>query len=346
MKVPTLMPILTGMSLALAAAATVSAHETSSFYLEQALVHRVTPANKTHEFPVIMVPGLNLSSSIYLTTPDGRDGWAQQFADAGYEVYAINDPRFDFSRGFSVPGFEDVPSLGAPPADPVAQQGWQQDIWRRWGFGDSEGKPYPDSQFPSDHFDDFEENYPYLSSSTSSFSEAIAALLKQTGPAILMAHSAGGPQALSAAYAHPELIAGLVLVEPTGPPTASDFPTLAGLAMLGVYADYIDSRGQSSRKEGTEAAAQLFAANGGVGEAISLPEDHGVKGNSHLMMQDRNNASISDLIITWLNEHAKQPKTGPGKGGVRPGGVKGGMKGGAKGGKGKGARMRQAQEEE
>ena len=53
----------------------------------------------------------------------------------------------------------------------------------------------------------------------------------------------------------------------------------------------------TTRKASTEAAAQLFAANGGVGEVISLPEDYGVNGNSHLMMQGRNNAFISDLII-------------------------------------------------
>ena len=313
------------------------AHETDSFYLKEALVHHVKPANPTSEFPVIMIPGHNLSSYIYLTTPDGRPGWAQQFADAGYEVYVINDPKFDFSRGFSVEGFTEVPEDGAPSANANATQAWGQDIWRRWGFGTSEGNPYPDSKFPSDDFDDFKENYPWLTSGASnSFASAITALLQQAGPSILLAHSAGGPQGVSAALAHPELTAGIVLVEPTSPPTEDDFPTLNGVAMLGVYADYIDSRRQGGRKTATIEAAALFEANGGSGEIIDLPEDLGVNGNSHLMMQGTNNAFIAELILDWADEKAGVPsEPGPGKpGGAGGKGGKGGKAGGGKGGKG------------
>lgn len=309
-----------------------NAHETASFYLEEALVHHVKPANVSAEFPVIMVPGHNLSSYIYLATPDGRDGWAQQFADAGYEVYVINDPKFDFSRGFDVDGFTNVPEFGAPSANPNAEQAWGQDIWRRWGFGTSEGNAYLDSKFPSDNFEDFSDHYPWLSSgATTSFADAITALLDGVGPAIILAHSAGGPQGVTAAKVHPELTAGLVLVEPTGPPTAADFPTLKGVSMLGVYADYIDSRNQGNRKTATTAAAELFEQNDGVGEIFDLVEGYGVSGNSHLMMQATNNQFISDLIIEWLDENAGVPSDPgePKKGGE---GGKGGMTGGGKGG--------------
>jgi hypothetical protein len=109
-----------------------------SFYINEALVHYIRPENGRQGVSVVMIPGLNLSSYIYLTTPDGRPGWTQEFADDGYDVYVINDPDFDFSRGFSVAPFTTVPTTGAPPADPSATQGWQQDIWRRWGFGSSQ----------------------------------------------------------------------------------------------------------------------------------------------------------------------------------------------------------------
>jgi len=343
MKIRTLSFVVAIAGVAVAAFPPLaSAHEKISFYLEEALVHRVKPDKVTAKFPVIMVPGHNLSSYIYLATPDGRDGWAQQFADAGYEVYVINDPKFDFSRGFEVDGFSDVPEHGAPAANPNAQQAWGQDIWRRWGFGTSEGNAYPDSKFPSDDFEDFSDHYPWLSSAaTTSFADAITTLLEGVGPAIILAHSAGGPQGVTAAKAHPELTAGLVLVEPTGPPTAADFPTLRGISMLGVYADYIDSRNQGNRKSATTAAAQLFEQNDGVGEIIDLVEGHGVNGNSHLMMQATNNHFISNLIIEWLNEHAQVPSDpgDPKKGGKgRKGGMTGGGKGGGKGGGGGGRR--------
>lgn len=274
-----------------------------SMYTEEALVHYIQPEHGWHGIPVIMIPGLNLSSYIYVTTPDGRTGWAQLFAQNGYDVYVINDPDFDFMKGgFSVSPFT-VPTEGAPPLDPTSSQGWQKDVWSRWGFGVSEGNPYPDTRFPTDYFAAFAANYPYLSRSATSYSEAILALLQMTGPAVLMAHSAGGPQAVNAALQRPDLVAGFIMIEPTSPPDANDFPTLAGMSMFGVYGDYIGSRNQGSRKAATEAAAVLFSQNGGVGEVVSLPDDLSINGNTHLMMQDNNNTFIADMIIAWLNEH-------------------------------------------
>jgi pimeloyl-ACP methyl ester carboxylesterase len=280
-----------------------AADEYGSFFINQALVHYVKPDNGRQGVSVIMVPGLNLSSYIYLTTPDGRPGWAQEFADDGFDVYVINDPDFDFSRGFSVAPFTNVPTLGAPPPDPGATRAWQQDIWRRWGFGSSAGNPYPDTRFPTAFFGNFESNYPYVSNAGRSYSAAVTALLDLVGPSLLMAHSAGGPTAVTAAKARTNLVPALILIEPTNPPDTNDFPVLAGKSMIGVYGDYIDSRNQGNRKAGTEAAALLFNQNGGTGEVISLPEELGIFGNTHLMMQDNNSAFIADLVLDWLAAH-------------------------------------------
>lgn len=274
-----------------------------SMYVGQALVHYILPEQSTKDFPIIMIPGHNLSSDIYLATPDRRDGWAQMFADEGYDVYVINDPDFDFSRGFNIAPFT-APTEGAPPADPEAERAWQRDVWRRWGFGEAEGNPYPDTRFPIDHFDTFEANYPYVSNAGRSYSDAVVALLETTGPAMVMAHSAGASTAVNAATERPDLAIGFVMVEPAGPPDADDFPALAGMSMLGIYGDYIDSRNQAGRKVATEEAAVLFNEHGGAGEVISLPDDHGIHGNTHLMMQDDNNDFIADLIMDWLADHS------------------------------------------
>jgi pimeloyl-ACP methyl ester carboxylesterase len=287
------------------------ADETGGFYVGDALVHYIRPENGRRDVAVVMVPGLNLSSYIFLTTPDGRTGWAQMFAADGYDVYVINDPDFDFVKGgFSVPPFTELPP-DPPPSDPGSEQGWQRDIWERWGFGSSEGVPYPDARFPTDHFDAFAANYPYVGSSPDSYSGAIAALLVQAGPAWLMAHSAGGPQAVSAAKSQPQRVLGFLMIEPTNPPDADDFPDLSGMSMFGVYADYIESRNQGSRKAATENAAVLFSQNGGVGEVVSLPDDLEVHGNSHLMMQDNNNDFIAGLILEWLDPTPPDPPEVP-----------------------------------
>jgi len=51
----------------------------------------------------------------------------------------------------------------------------------------------------------------------------------------------------------------------------------------------------------TEVAAALFNKHGGLGEMLSLPEHVGVRGNTHLMMQDDNSARIADVIADWLD---------------------------------------------
>ena len=48
-----------------------------------------------------MVPGMGLTSYLYLATPDGRDGWAQILAKAGHPVYVFDDPNNAIS-GFDV----------------------------------------------------------------------------------------------------------------------------------------------------------------------------------------------------------------------------------------------------
>ena len=32
------------------------------------------------------------------------------------------------------------------------------------------------------------------------------------------------------------------------------------------------------------------------------PPDRGIRGNSHMIMQDKNNLQIADLILKWIDE--------------------------------------------
>jgi len=31
----------------------------------------------------------------------------------------------------------------------------------------------------------------------------------------------------------------------------------------------------------------------------------GIKGNSHMLMQDRNNLQLADLVLQWIDRHAE-----------------------------------------
>jgi pimeloyl-ACP methyl ester carboxylesterase len=295
------MPVL--VALQLLASPAMAQDERGSFYLSDALVHYIRPETTLSRTPIIMIPGLNLSSYIYVTTPDGRDGWAQIFAAAGHDVYVINSPDYDFARGgFSVAPFT-VPT-GGPAGVSSSGPAWNQDIWQRWGFGPSQGNPYPDTRFPTSSFSQFAANYPYVDSAVSpvNFTDAIIDLVDQVGPVYLLAHSAAGPRALAAAKARPGLVRGLLMVEPTGPPVASDFPALAGQSMFGVYGDYLESRNQTSRRAGLEASVALFIQYGGIAQVLSLPDDFEIHGNTHLLMQDNNNGYVAGLYLAWLQQ--------------------------------------------
>lgn len=284
---------LTGLSMA--------QHTYGSFYTRDAFVNYILAKNKTENAAIVMVPGLNLSTYIYATTPDRRKGWAELFADKGYDVYMVNDPKFDFATdGFVAP--YKVPANGKA-ATPGSAQGWPTDISRRWGFGNSQGNPYADALFPTDSFAAFAKNYPYLGSSNHRHEDAIQAVLDTIGAKVwLLAHSAGAQAAILACLQKKAQIKGLILIEPAGPPDSTHFPDLNGLHMFGVYGDYIVSRNQTNRKLATEAAALLFRNAGGISDVVSLPDDSLVKGNSHLMMQDKNNKYVFDIIGHWLKQ--------------------------------------------
>jgi hypothetical protein len=50
------------------------------------------------------------------------------------------------------------------------------------------------------------------------------------------------------------------------------------------------------------AAARIQAA-GGIARNLVLP-DVGIFGNTHMMMLDKNNEQIADVIIEWLSTNA------------------------------------------
>ena len=43
---------------------------------------------------------------------------------------------------------------------------------------------------------------------------------------------------------------------------------------------------------------------------MSLPK-MGIKGNSHMLMQDRNNIQLADLILDWIDGHVESQEKEP-----------------------------------
>lgn len=330
----------------------------------QARVHYLIPSAERREgkLPVVMVPGMGLTSYIYLGTPDGREGWAQIFAKAGYPVYVIDEPTGAVS-GFEVGPFNRVKAGDADASELPRIMLWSNEItWRRWGIGPEPGVPAENTRFPFERIDQLHASMtPVIgggrggggaaagaarfggrrggrdrgaadspspgrrpggaregtpsgqggagaggANGGSSNVDALLELLRKVGPATLVLHSASGPTGFEAARRRGDLVAAIVAVEVTGSPTASDDITkhFADKRFVGVYGDNFDLRPMAGRYEATMKMAEEIRSAGGKADVISLPK-LGIRGNSHLLMQDDNNAEIARMIMERLE--ARKP---------------------------------------
>jgi hypothetical protein len=99
---------------------------------------------------------------------------------------------------------------------------------------------------------------------------------------------------------------GFVNVEGNCAPVSPDevVKIFARVPLLSVWGD--NSQGApgpngDERRNGCVATVNAVKSAGGSGKFLLLPEA-GHKGNSHMLMMDKNNLAIADLIIGWLGE--------------------------------------------
>ena len=84
---------------------------------------------------------------------------------------------------------------------------------------------------------------------------------------------------------------------------------LKNIPILMVFGDNVDRhpRWVAYRKLDLDYASAVRAAGGKV-DVINLP-DLGIKGNSHMMMMDKNNGAVADVIGRWLVDQGLTTET-------------------------------------
>ncbi|TMK00864.1 MAG: esterase [Alphaproteobacteria bacterium] len=100
--------------------------------------------------------------------------------------------------------------------------------------------------------------------------------------------------------ARPEKVKALVAVEPTLGGDREKVQSIKTTPILVIYGDNArdHSRWSKIRQGGVDYAAVLKSAGGSI-DVIDLP-DVGIKGNSHMIMMDKNSNAVADLIQKWL----------------------------------------------
>ena len=55
-------------------------------------VQYILPADRKHEYPIVMIHGGGGQGTDWMETPDGRDGWVDYFVADGWDVYVVDRP--------------------------------------------------------------------------------------------------------------------------------------------------------------------------------------------------------------------------------------------------------------
>lgn len=129
---------------------------------------------------------------------------------------------------------------------------------------------------------------------------AYVAEIDRMCPSVILGHGQAGQFVFRAAQVRPDKVRALVAVAPSGFGEPDKAAVLKGIPTLVVYGDYIeaDPRWPTIRRNGLNWVKAQQDAGGSV-EMVHLPE-RGMRGNSQMMMMERNNLEVAALIQDWL----------------------------------------------
>ena len=266
------------------------------------------PAEKRHPYPLVLVHGGGGQATDWFSTPDGRDGWRDYFLAAGFDVYWVDRPGYGRS-----PTNVRYGDLSESANSSIINFLARSNHWP----GDSQDPQDPSilmwlSSSPPG---------PYAGDAIAS--AAIAELLDQIGPAILVTHSAGGASGWLAADANHDNVAGIIAFEPGAsnmvheirsgltfePPLADNFVPVADGEGCEMQAEGSPSQlinfadipvhlvgSELGLIAGLPCAVKVFTQAGVAVNYTYLP-DLGFTGNGHFMMAEKNNGELAQIFI-------------------------------------------------
>ncbi|HKA81039.1 MAG TPA: alpha/beta hydrolase [Xanthobacteraceae bacterium] len=187
----------------------------------QIYVEVLAPKDVRRPYPLVLIHGAAQTATNWQGTPDGRKGWAEYFVEQGYIVYMIDQPM----RGRSAWH----PGDGATRMFTAEQEAFQftanavKGTWpqakkhTQWpGDGPNKGQkgdPIFDAFYATQV-----ETVVDVAETQRRNQDAGAALLDKIGPAVVLTHSQSGTYGWLIADARPQLVKGVVAIEPSGPP--------------------------------------------------------------------------------------------------------------------------------
>jgi pimeloyl-ACP methyl ester carboxylesterase len=276
--------------------------------IDQVYVHFQIPAARHKSITLVLIHGCCLTGKTWETTPDGRMGWDEYFLRKDHPVYVIDQAWRGRSAGSPEP-VNNVRAGKAPPDSlPVFISAGRESAWEIFRFGPKYPEVFQNMQFPLQAQGEFWKqmvpDWAYGMATPNPTVPALSELARKVGKAVLISHSQSGIYPFQTAMLDPRGISAIVSIEPGACPRPDiDMTPLKHIPSLILFGDYIElSPAWKKRLEGCQMFVQSAVAAGVRIEIVQLPKV-GIKGNSHMMMQDKNSLVVADWLNTWISRH-------------------------------------------
>ncbi|RVT95026.1 hypothetical protein EOD43_03210 [Sphingomonas crocodyli] len=292
-------------------AAQIGLYGNGQIIVDQMYVAYMLPA-KSVGTAVVMIHGGTLSGKSFETTPDGRMGWYEYFVRKGYDSYVVDQVGRGRS-GFDPAKFNDVRAGVSPSgSQPNIRRIGSDTALTRFRIKQADGSDFPDSQFPLEAtgelakqvVPDMTDMYSVPNPTIPGLSE----LADDLTQVVMIGHSQAGRMPLEVVLLGKGNIRGIISVEPAGCTssvyTEEQIRVLSAVPILVIFGDHLSSRQPVGANWGDALAdCEAFVSrvvHAGGNASIFRPVENGFRGNSHMLMQDRNNLVVADYIIHWI----------------------------------------------
>jgi pimeloyl-ACP methyl ester carboxylesterase len=281
----------------------------------QLSVECMIPAQRRHSWPIVLVHGGTGQGSDWMSTPDGRAGWASLLLEQGYAVYLVDRPgqgRPPYEPQFHG-AFPDAPTYERMAQSYTADQKLRSSanpyahLHTQWPGSGELGDPALDQLMAAQG--------PAFAGSIRAeqiWRERAAMLLDDIGPCILITHADSGAFGWLAADERPLLVKALIALEPSAPAPGGAFgPRATPIASLQHLQDLpvavVTAEASAANLSDAHTVEALRQAGCAV-EHLQLAA-LGIHGNGHYLMMERNHREILQALLAWLQRGAAGART-------------------------------------
>jgi pimeloyl-ACP methyl ester carboxylesterase len=266
----------------------------------QVYVQFIRLAHARSRWPMLFLNGGTGTGAMWETTPDGRPGWQSFFLHDGYDTFltdGVGKGRASWSR------YPEI--FKVQPAFRPNEETWT--LFRMGTHYDRDParrEAFPAVQFPVASFDQFAKaGVPRFPGQDPIELKAYEQLLSRICPCVIVAQSSGAYFAMQLAAKHPDLVKAIVSVELTAAPPLEtiDVAALKKVPQLLLWGDNQQQSGTWRKiRANVDRYVSDYARQGGRIDVIDLPA-HGIVGNTHQMMMDRNSDQLAGIVADWLD---------------------------------------------